>query len=154
MKLAALLALLLLLTVLGCSSPAATPTPAPTPTPAATPTPRPTSTPTATPTPVATPTPASLAPLIEGKWQVVNGQETLRFYGGQQSGVVVRVTPDFFGPTTTEGTFQWVDAKSVRLVFPVLFGTESTIYAAAFASTRMRLVAPTGAVLEYQRVTE
>ena len=92
--------------------------------------------------------------MIEGKWQIVNGQATLRFYGGMQSGVVMRVIPDcLFCPTTTEGTFQWVDATSVRLVFPTLFGTDSTIYLTAFASDRMRLVPPVGNVLEYQRVS-
>lgn len=136
MTLAALLVTIAVVALSGCASERATPTTLPTA------------------TPIPTPTPASLAPKIEGKWRIVNGQATLRFYGGQRSGVVVRVIPDVFGPTTTEGTFQWVDATSVRLVFPALFGTDSTIFATAFASDRMRLVPPIGATLEYQRVGE
>lgn len=85
-----------------------------------------------------------------GKWKVVNGQETLQFFGGS-SGTAVRVTSGLFGPNEAQGTFNWLDATSVRLQFPGLLGTESAIYTVSFEGDRMRFTTTTGAKIEYQR---
>ncbi len=86
-----------------------------------------------------------------GKWKVVNGQEILQFFGGGNSGTAVRVTSGLFGAVESQGTFDWLDGTSVRLQFPALFGSESTIYTVSFEGDRMRLLTPSGARIEYQR---
>jgi hypothetical protein len=91
---------------------------------------------------------------IAGKWQIVNGDTTLQFFGGTSTGTVARVSSGLFGPVTSEGQFNWLDSESVRLQFPGLFSPESIIYTVSISGNRMTLVTSTGYAAEYQRVSQ
>ena len=100
------------------------------------------------PVPTATPTP-SPAQLIVGKWQVVNGTESIQFFG---QGAVLKVQQGLFGPDEVEGNYRFLDGNTVRIELVGLFASEANHYGVAFQGNRMRLTKSTGGTTEYLRV--
>lgn len=80
-----------------------------------------------------------------GKWQRVNGNETLQLY---KDGSLTYMTTGLFG-SSNNGDYRIIDDTRIRIRIPGLFSTSDTIYKFRVEKGQLYLTDPSGAVVQY-----